>query len=70
MPFVIKRESEQGKRTRDARTNAKGRKSSARKARAQYANDAVQNAVAVGIDKRTARKAERERKRAIKAASK
>ena len=70
MPFSIRPDSERGKRTREARTNAKGRKSSARKARAQYANDAVQNAVAAGIDKRTARKAERERKRALKAARK
>jgi hypothetical protein len=70
MPFVIKRASEQGKRTREALTNARGRTSAARKARNQYANDAIQDATAARIDKNTARQAARLKARELKAAAK
>ena len=70
MPYIIKRESEQGKRTRAARANARPRSSAAKKARAQYAADAVETANAARIDKNAARQSERLKARELKALKK
>ena len=70
MPYIIKRESEQGKRTRAARANARPRSSAAKKARAQYAADAVETANAARIDKNAARQSERLKARELKAIKK
>lgn len=70
MPFSIARPSERGKRTRAARANARPRTSAAKKARAQYAADAVEHTNAARIDKNTARQAERLKARELKAAAK
>lgn len=70
MPYIIKKESEQGKRTRAARANARPRSSAAKKARAQYAADAVETANAARIDKNAARQSERLKARELKAIKK
>ena len=70
MPFSIARPSERGKRTRSARGNARPKTSAAKKARAQYAADAVENTNAARIDKNTARQAARLKARELKAAAK
>lgn len=70
MPYIIKKESEQGKRTRAARANARPRSSAAKKARAQYAADAVETANAARIDKNAARQSERLKARELKALKK
>lgn len=70
MPYIIKKESEQGKRTRAARANARPRTSAAKKARAQYAADAVETANAARIDKNAARQSERLKARELKALKK
>ena len=68
--FVIARESERGKRTRVARANARPRSSAAKKARGQYAREAIEAKNAARIDKNAARQAERVKARAIKAMQK
>jgi len=70
MPFSIRRPSERGKRTRAARANARPRSSAAKKARAQYAADAVETANAARIDKNAARQSERLKARELKALKK
>ena len=70
MPHVIKRESERGKRTRAARANARPRTSAAKKARGQYAREAVEAISAARIDKNAARQTERIKARELKAMSK
>jgi len=70
VPYIIKKESEQGKRTRAARANARPRSSAAKKARAQYAADAVETANAARIDKNAARQSERLKARELKALKK
>jgi len=70
VPYIIKKESEQGKRTRAARANARPRSSAAKKARAQHASDAVETANAARIDKNAARQSERLKARELKALKK
>lgn len=70
MPYIIKKESERGKRTRAARANARPRTCAAKKARAQYAADAVETANAARIDKNAARQSERLKARELKAIKK
>ena len=68
--FVIARESERGKRTRAARANARPRSSAAKKARGQYAREAIEAKNAARIDKNAARQAERVKARELKALKK
>ena len=70
MPHVIKREAERGKRTRAARANARPRSSAVKKARGQYAREAVEAINAARIDKNAARQTERVKAREIKAMNK
>jgi len=70
VPFSIAAPSERGKRTRAARANARPRTTAGKKARAQYAKDAVENTNAARIDKNTARQAARLKARELKAAAK
>ncbi len=68
--FVIARESERGKRTRAARANARPRTSAGKKARGQYAREAIEAKNAARIDKNAARQAERIKARELKALKK
>ena len=68
--YSIARESERGKRTRAARANARPRTSAAKKARGQYAREAVEAKNAARIDKNAARQAERMKARELKALKK
>jgi hypothetical protein len=70
VPHVILKESERGKRTRAARANARPRSSAAKKARSQYAKEAVETANAARIDKNAARQAARLKARELKALKK
>jgi hypothetical protein len=70
VPFSIVRPSERGKRTRAARANARPRSSAAKKARGQYAAEAVETANAARIDKNAARQSERLKARELKALKK
>jgi hypothetical protein len=68
--YVIARESERGKRTRAARVNARPRSSAVKKARGQYAKQAIETANAARIDKNAARQKTREKARELKALKK
>lgn len=70
MPYSIARPSERGKRTRAARANARPRSSATKKARGQYAREAVEAINAARIDKNAARQRERVKARELKAISK
>lgn len=66
----LARESERGKKTRAARANARPRTSAAKKARGQYAREAIEAKNAARIDKNAARQSERLKARELKALKK